>query len=99
MADLEERAHEAAQRDFLAYNGDVAFLAEKCVEFRNQLTTIQVEFDQKEELTDNDLYRYYYTSAMEKLLNYILADALLKSLNYERNNKDMWVKKKKGLFR
>lgn len=99
MASIEERAHEAAQKDFMSYNGDVAFLAEKCVEFRNELTTIQVEFDQKEELTDDDFYRYYYTSAMEQQLNYILTDALLKSLNYEKNNKAMWVKKKKGLFR
>ena len=99
MDNLKEKASQAAGRDFLSYNGDVAFLAEKCVEFRNKLTAIQMEFDQKQDLTDDDVYQYYYTSAMENRLNYVLADALLKSLNYEKNNKALWVKKKKGLFR
>ena len=96
---IEESASQAADRDFMEYNGDVAFLAEKCVEFRNKLSTIQAEFDQKQELTDDDLYQYYYTSAMEQRLNYVLTTALLQSLNYEKNKKDIWVKKKKGLFR
>ena len=38
MDNLKEKASQAADRDFLSYNGDVAFFAEKCAEFRNKLT-------------------------------------------------------------
>lgn len=100
MGDIEKKAHIAAEKEYSSYVGkDYSILAEKCVDYRNQLTIFLQETANKEELSEAELYKYYYISRMVDVLEFALASGMLKSLNYEQDKNGLWGKKKKGLFR
>ena len=102
MTDMEAKAIEEAQKDFLKFKGKgPEFLIEKYMDFSNQQTIMLEEIDDAnlERLSDNDFYTIYYSDEMVKQLSWALADSLLYGLGHEKDKKGLWKKKRKGLFR
>lgn len=100
MSDIRERAKVVAENEFSKYaNKDSEFLAVKYIEYQNKKTVLIDKLNRKQDLSDDDLYMYYLCDEMERRLSFILANFMLYGLGYEKDKKDMWGKKKKGLFR
>ena len=100
MSDIQERAEADAQRQCDKYkNGDHEVIAKNYVENYNKITMIVNKLNSGKELSDSDLYDYYFCKHMQQFFGLLLCDTMVKGFGYTKDANDLYQKKKKGFFK